>query len=172
MKKTSTKMYYFPYFQGRVPAWNLAGLLPPDPTSPGPGGPSPGAVSAPGGLAHPLPHYSGAYGSQPATPVHYSHLLPQGKLLRGIEKCWRVAWFVVQTPYKAQDNSFSNNFSLFKLKSVKEVTQKYKRGNPTIYGKKWKKYLVKLSYSSQKLLFWTIFSPYKLCVTGKRFKCM
>ena len=85
MKKTSTKMYYFPYFQGRVPAWNLAGLLPPDPTSPGPGGPSPGAVSAPGGLAHPLPHYSGAYGSQPATPVHYSHLLPQGNLLKGIK---------------------------------------------------------------------------------------
>ena len=85
LKKTSTKMYYFPYFQGRVPAWNLAGLLPPDPTSPGPGGPSPGAVSAPGGLAHPLPHYSGAYGSQPATPVHYSHLLPQGNLLKGIK---------------------------------------------------------------------------------------
>ena len=70
-------MYYFPYFQGRVPAWNLAGLLPPDPTSPGPGGPSPGAVSASGGLAHPLPHYSGAYGAQPAGAAHYSHLLPQ-----------------------------------------------------------------------------------------------
>ena len=67
---------YFPYFQGRVPAWNLAGLLPPDPTSPGPGVPSP-TVSTPGGLAHPLPHYSGAYGGQPA-PAHYSHLLPQG----------------------------------------------------------------------------------------------
>ena len=91
MKKTSTKMYYFPYFQGRVPAWNLAGLLPPDPTSPGPGGPSPGAVSAPGGLAHPLPHYSGAYGSQPATPVHYSHLLPQGNLLKGINNCLDAA---------------------------------------------------------------------------------
>ena len=67
-------MYYFSYLQGRVPAWNLSGLLAPDPTSPGPGGPSPGAVSAPGGLAHPLPHYSGAYGSQPS---HYHpHILP------------------------------------------------------------------------------------------------
>lgn len=65
---------YFTYFQGRVPAWNLPGLLPPDPTSPGPGGPSPG-VSTPGGLAHPLPHYSGAYSGQPGQ--HYSHLLPQ-----------------------------------------------------------------------------------------------
>ena len=91
MKKTSTKMYYFPYFQGRVPAWNLAGLLPPDPTSPGPGGPSPGAVSAPGGLAHPLPHYSGAYGGQPTTPAHYSHLLPQGNLLKGINNCLDAA---------------------------------------------------------------------------------
>ena len=89
-------MYYFPYFQGRVPAWNLAGLLPPDPTSPGPGGPSPGAVSAPGGLAHPLPHYSGAYGGQPTTPAHYSHLLPQGNLLKGINNCLDVAWSVVQ----------------------------------------------------------------------------
>jgi len=58
--------------QGRVPAWNLAGLLPPDPTSPGPGGASPGSVSS--SLAHPLPHYSGAYGTQ--HPSHYSHLLP------------------------------------------------------------------------------------------------
>ena len=69
---------YFPYLQGRVPAWNLAGLLPPDPTSPGPGGPSPGVSSAtPGGLPHPLPHYSGAYGAQPHS--HYPHILqPQG----------------------------------------------------------------------------------------------
>ena len=67
---------YFTFLQGRVPAWNLAGILPPDPTSPGPGGPSPGAVSVPPGtLAHPLPHYSGAYGGQP--PGHYPHLLPQ-----------------------------------------------------------------------------------------------
>lgn len=66
--------------QGRVPAWNLAGLLPPDPTSPGPGGASPGAVSsAPGGLAHPLPHYSGPYGGGQGTAAssHYPHLLPQ-----------------------------------------------------------------------------------------------
>ena len=61
-------------FQGRVPAtWNLS-LLPPDPTSPGPGGPSPGIV-VPSTLAHPLPHYSGAYGAQHSS--HYSHLLPQ-----------------------------------------------------------------------------------------------
>ena len=66
-------MLCFPYFQGRVPAWNLAGLLPPDPTSPGPGGPSPGSSSTT--LAHPLPHYSGAYGAQ-HPPPHYSHLLP------------------------------------------------------------------------------------------------
>lgn len=64
--------------QGRVPAWNLAGLLPPDPTSPGPGGASSPVSSAPGGLAHPLPHYSGAYGGgQASATSHYSHLLPQ-----------------------------------------------------------------------------------------------
>ena len=68
---------YLTCLQGRVPAWNLAGLLPPDPTSPGPGGPSPGAVSTPGsGIAHPLPHYSGAYGGH-NTASHYTHLLPQ-----------------------------------------------------------------------------------------------
>ena len=68
---------YFTYFQGRVPAWNLAGLLPPDPTSPGPGGPSPGVSAAAGGLPHPLPHYSGAYGAQPHS--HYPHILqPHG----------------------------------------------------------------------------------------------
>ena len=64
---------YFTYLQGRVPAWNLAGLLPPDPTSPGPGGPSPGVSSAAGGLPHPLPHYSGAYGGQHHS--HYPHIL-------------------------------------------------------------------------------------------------
>jgi hypothetical protein len=63
-------------FQGRVPAWNLAGLLQPDPTSPGPG-----ATSGPG-LAHPLPHYSGAYGSQHPS-AHYSHLLPQASEAAG-----------------------------------------------------------------------------------------
>ena len=72
-KDLSVQKMYFTYLQGRVPAWNLAGLLPPDPTSPGPGGPSPGVSSAAGGLPHPLPHYSGAYGGQHHS--HYPHIL-------------------------------------------------------------------------------------------------
>ena len=72
------------YFQGRVPAWNLAGLLQPETGSSGSSGLNSAGSSGSGleaaghgGIAHPLPHYSpAAYGSAAGTS-HYPHLLPQ-----------------------------------------------------------------------------------------------
>ena len=49
----------------------------------------------------------------------------QGNLLRGIVNCLGVARFVVQVCYKTLDNSFRIFFSIFQLKSIKEVTKKY-----------------------------------------------
>ena len=58
------------------------------------------------------------------------------------------------------NNSFFTNYSLFQLKSNKEITKKVAHDK-----KKVKKKLFKLSYSAQKLQFRTILFPgmYKLC---------
>ena len=48
----------------------------------------------------------------------------QGNLFSGIDNYWGAARYVAQICQKALDNSSSNNFYLFQLKSTKEVTKK------------------------------------------------
>ena len=45
------------------------------------------------------------------------HRMDQGNLLWGIDNCSGATRSVVKVRYKALDNSFSNNVSLFQLKS-------------------------------------------------------
>ena len=59
-------------------------------------------------------------------------LVYQGNLLRGIENCLGAAQSVVQVRWKTLDNSFSNIFSLFQLKSMKEVTKKVAHGKSSL----------------------------------------
>ena len=57
--------------------------------------------------------------------VHFSKEPPeQGNLLKGIVSLLDVAQYVVQVRYKVPDNSLFNNFSLFEIKSLEELTKK------------------------------------------------
>ena len=69
---------------------------------------------------------------------------------------------------KALDNSFSNNFSLSQLKTIKDLKRLPKKLPIVKKSEKMQTNLVKYSYSAQKLQFQTILFPYKLCVTVKR----
>ena len=49
----------------------------------------------------------------------------QGNLSKGIDNCLGPAWSLVQVRKKVLDKSFSNNFSLVQLKSIKEVYKNF-----------------------------------------------
>ena len=70
--------------------------------------------------------------SLPSALLLYVLRFYQGNLLRGIDNVWvRLdLWCKLLVHKKARDNSFSNNKSLFQLKSINNATKK------VAYGKK------------------------------------
>ena len=86
----------------------------------------------------------------------------QGNLLRGNWQLFGCGLrSVVQVYYKALKDSFSNKFSLFNLKSIKEDTKKVAHRKKIT---KMQNNIVKVLYWAQKLQFWTILFYDKLCI--------
>ena len=59
-----------------------------------------------------------------SSKVKFNGRLLQGYLLRGIDNCSGAARLVIQVCQQALDNSFSNKFSLFQLKTIRRGHQR------------------------------------------------
>ena len=82
----------------------------------------------------------------------------QGNLLRGTDNCSGAVWILIcgTSSLEGGGQQFHQQFSLFQLKGIKEVTKK------VAY------YLKKITKKKKKLQFQTILFPYEPCVTEKR----